>query len=136
MSRKNECHYCGRHRYCERAKHIENYGFNSGCQDFITEATYDVMFNKGVHMIHTVPTYNEFANIFANMSAEQEWELIKLWEDHINNVKQSWSSRYTYCTGCFKDVRRDNTTSEVTSDGKLLIRCKGCGTIWYVKDKR
>jgi RNase P subunit RPR2 len=69
------------------------------------------------------------------MPAEQEWELIKLWDDYINKAKQSWSSRYTYCTGCFKDVRRDNTTSEVTSDGKLLIKCRSCGTIWYVKDE-
>lgn len=134
MRRKNECHDCGRHRYCERARHIENYKLNSGCNDFITEATYDVMFDKGVHVIHTVPTYNEFANIFADMPAEQEWELIKLWENYVDKAKQSWSSRYTYCTGCFKDVRRDNTYTELTKDGKLLIKCKSCNTIWYVKD--
>lgn len=134
MSSKNECHNCGRHRYCKQATHIKNYGLSSRCQDFISEATYDLVFDRGVHVVHTIPTYSEFANIFSDMPPEQEWELIKLWEDYVNKVKQSWSSRYTYCTGCFKDVRKDNTYTEFTEDGKLLIRCRGCDTIWYVKD--
>ena len=76
----------------------------------------------------------EFADRFKGLPADQEWELIKLYDRYIEALKKDWSTRYTYCSGCFKDVRRDNTYTELTKDGKLLIKCKSCNTIWYVKD--
>lgn len=126
------CNDCGRFYSCPKSKHIENYRLKSGCGDFISESTHDAVFNKGNHIIHT---YEEFADRFKGLPADQEWELIKLYDRYVEALKKDWSARYTYCTGCFKDVRRDNTYTELTTDGKLLIKCKGCHTVWYVRDK-
>lgn len=127
-----DCNICGRYHSCPKAKHLENYKLRPGCGDFISEATHDAVFNKGKYSIHT---YEEFADRFKGLHADQEWELIKLYDRYIEALKKDWSTRYTYCTGCFKDVRRDNTYTELTKDGKLLIKCKSCNTVWYVRDE-
>lgn len=127
----SECKNCGRLHSCEKAHHLENYLLKCTCVDFISESTHDAVFNKGKYNIHT---YEEFADRFKGLPADQEWELIKLYDRYIEALKKDWSTRYTYCSGCFKDVRRDNTYTELTKDGKLLIKCKSCNTIWYVKD--
>ena len=127
----SECKNCGRLHSCEKAHHLENYLLKCACGDFISEATHDAVFNKGKYTIHT---YEEFADRFKGLPADQEWELIKLYDRYIEALKKDWSTRYTYCSGCFKDVRRDNTYTELTKDGRLLIKCKDCGTVWYVKD--
>jgi hypothetical protein len=126
------CNDCGRFHNCSKSKHIENYQLRCGCGDFISEATHDAVFNNGECNIHT---YETFAARFKGLSADQEWELIKLYDRYIEALKKDWSARYTYCSGCFKDVRRDNTYTEITSDGRLLIKCKSCNTVWYVRDK-
>lgn len=126
------CTDCGRFHSCPKSKHVENYQLRSGCGDFISEATHDAVFNNGEYNIHT---YEAFSGRFKGLSADQEWELIKLYDRYIEALKKDWSSRYTYCSGCFKDVRRDNTYTEITNDGRLLIKCKSCNTVWYVRDK-
>lgn len=127
------CNECGRFNSCTKSKHIENYRLRSNCIDFVTESTHSDVFNKGKHLIHT---YEEFSDMFKGLSSDQEWELIKLYDRYVETLKKSWSNRYTYCSGCFKDVRRDNTCTELTTDGRLLIKCKSCGTVWYVKDAK
>lgn len=127
----SECKNCGRLHSCAEAHRLETFSQKCACGSFISEATHDAVFNKGKYTIHT---YEEFADKFKGLPADQEWELIKLYDRYIEALKKDWSTRYTYCSGCFKDVRRDNTYTELTKDGKLLIKCKSCNTIWYVKD--
>lgn len=129
--RGSECKNCGRLHGCIKATHFENYSITAACGDFVSESTHDSVFNKGKYNVHT---FEEFADRFKGLTAEQEWELIKLYDRYVEALKKDWSTRYTYCSGCFKDARKDNTYTELTKDGKLLIKCKSCNTIWYVKD--
>lgn len=131
IKHSTNCNDCGRFHICPKSRNVENYKLRSECSDFISEVTYDSVFNKGKYGVHT---YEEFVDRFRGLPADQEWELIKLYDSYIEALKKDWNARYTYCSGCFKDVRRDNTYTELTKDGKLLIKCKNCDTVWYVRD--
>lgn len=78
-------------------------------------------------------TYEELAEGLKERDPDYEWELISLYRKYIERMESSWNTRYTYCTGCHKTVRRDNTYTEPTLDGRILIKCKSCDMLWYVK---
>lgn len=82
---------------------------------------------------HTIYTYEDLAANIHELSPDQERELISLYRNYVERMENSWNARYTYCTGCRKTVRRDNTYTELTPDGRLLIKCKSCDMLWYVK---
>lgn len=120
------CNNCGRAANCPKAKHIENYRLKSECLNFISEETQAAV-------KHNVCTYEDLAANIHRLSPDQEWELISLYRNYVDRMEDSWNARYTYCTGCHKTVRRDNTYTELTPDGRQLIKCKSCDVIWYVK---
>ena len=120
------CIDCGRAKNCSKAKYIENYRLKSRCIDFISEDTQAAV-------KHDICTYEDLAANIHQLSPDQEWELISLYRNYVERMEDSWNERYTYCTGCHKTVRRDNTYTELTSDGRQLIKCKSCDMLWYVK---
>lgn len=120
------CNDCGRVNTCPKSKFIENYRLKSKCLDFISEDTQEAV-------KHSICTYEDLAANLHRLSPDQEWELISLYRNYIERMENSWNTRYTYCTGCHKTVRRDNTYTELTPDGRLLIKCKSCDMLWYVK---
>ena len=120
------CIDCGRAENCPKAKYIENYRLKSRCIDFISEDTQAAV-------KHNVYTYEDLATNIHQLSPDQEWELISLYRNYVERMEDSWNERYTYCTGCHKTVRRDNTYTELTPDGRQLIKCKSCDMLWYVK---
>ena len=130
-TRDAECKMCGRLHSCVKGTHLENYKLRPGCGDFISEATHDAVFNKGKYNVHT---YNEFADRFKGLPADQEWELISLYRRYVEALEKDWNTRYTHCCGCHGTVERNNKYTELTKDGKLLIKCKSCNTVWYVRD--
>lgn len=79
--------------------------------------------------------FKEFKAQFDGLGPEEYQRQIKTFEHYLKEVSDRFYKKYTYCTGCKKLVKFANKHIKESDDGRLLIRCDKCNSVWFVRDK-
>lgn len=82
--------------------------------------------------------FEDFLKQFDLEDPEQCRNMLRKYEEYIDNVWGEFSKRWTWCAGCHKTVRFDQRTTneELVGDRmKIVTRCPICGITWAIKEK-
>ena len=81
--------------------------------------------------------FDDFRREFDINNPDQFLQKIKMFRSYLERIEQEFDDTWTYCTGCHTYIRKTDVTikQEETTTGSWVIKCKHCGTPWFVRSK-